>query len=85
VALAMRPHWGKTRQEEHMSARYSCPYCDHTSVGSAAAEKHIEDCHPEKISHTGNGGRVMYLGHKEIPEEEQVWEINVRPWRSPES
>ena len=60
---------------------YACPHCEHTSVGSTAAEEHIEECHPEKISRTANGGRVMYLGYREVPEDEQVWEIHLQPKR----
>jgi hypothetical protein len=51
---------------------YRCPHCEHTSVGRRAAGEHIEECHSEKIRVTANGGRGIYLGHMEIPEDERV-------------
>ena len=56
------------------TSTYACGYCEHTSVGSAAAKKHVEDCHPENATHG-----VTYLGHREVPESEQQWEIHLQP------
>ncbi len=39
----------------------------------------------QTLSRTANGGRVMYLGHREVPEDDQVWELHLQPRRSPES
>ena len=64
---------------------YTCPHCGQKSVGTTAAEEHVEEFHPEKITVTPNGCRVRYLGYYEVPESEQVWEIHLRPKRSPES
>jgi hypothetical protein len=52
---------------------YTCR-CGHKSVGHAAAAKHIQESHPEEAT-----GNVMYLGFREVPESEQVWEIHLRP------
>jgi hypothetical protein len=64
---------------------YACAYCEHTSVGAKTAEKHVDESHPEKVSQTASGGRVRNLGHLEVPESEQTWEIHLRPKPSPES
>jgi hypothetical protein len=38
---------------------------------------HIEECHPEEAKRN-----VRYLGFREVPESEQVWEIHLQPRRS---